>query len=357
MHDSDDPRYSIDLPSETLPRYHHSRPRNTVFRRGDAEDEVATFEVMRRAMGFEMRREMHTAIRDHLRLSPACSFWVAEETPRFARPRIVGYARSIVRDGVLCITEFFVLPDHHEKGLGRSLLDNCIADAEHGGIEARMVLASNHPGANALYIRRLGCLPRLPMFLLAGDPNGLLLPRDQQGTIYDPHFAEPVRTGNPNLLFAEPIRLTEEVSTVLEVLDRQIVGFSRLPEHQFWCRMVEEGEGVCRLFRRGSETGEIVGYGYMGFSAQGPLLATSPQDLPRILYHMTQLLAHYNRLRSPSPLPVGFDSYCAVAGVCAPTFEWLLACGWQIIFQYQMLSSRPLGQPDRYIGHNPLYVL
>ncbi len=357
MHNSDDTRYSIDLPQTELPLSHHSLPRNTILRHGEAEDEGATFEVMRRAMGFEMRKEMHSAIRDHLRQSPGCSFWVAEETPRFARPRIVGYARSIIRDRVLCITEFFVLPDHHQRGLGQSLLEHCLADAEHIGIEARMVLASQHTGANSLYIRQLGCAPRLPMFLLAGSPNQLQLPREQQGTVFDLHFTEPVRSGNPNLLFAEPIQLNAEIRATLQELDHTIVGFSRLPEHEFWCREVERGEGVARLFRRGSETGEIVGYAYTGVAFQGPLLAQSPEDLPRILHHTTQLFAHKNRLRDFSPLPQGFDSYCAVAGVCAPTLKWLLECGWQIIFQYQMLSSCPLGQPDRYIGHNPLYVL
>src|SRR5580658_9138140 len=94
----------------------HRLPRGISLRRGTASDESGAFDVMRRTMNAEMSWANHSAMRHHLRTSPACSFWVAEETPRFSSPRVVGYARSIVRDNVWSLTEFFVLPNQHRHG-------------------------------------------------------------------------------------------------------------------------------------------------------------------------------------------------------------------------------------------------
>jgi GNAT superfamily N-acetyltransferase len=357
MYSEEEARYAIDAQGDFALSPTRSLPRNIVLRRGRVNDEIPTLEVMRRAMGFSSTADYHIPIRNHLRETPAVSFWLAEETPRFARPRIVGYARSIVRDRVFCLTEFFVLPDYHRRGIGSNLLANCLRDSEPYGVEARMVLASHHVNANALYIRQLGCLPRLPMYLLAGSPNSLELPREQQGTIFDPHFAEPLSDPSRDTLFAEPLLYNSETVRVLNALDRQVIGFAREEEHRFWSARLASDQGVGRLFRRGSDTGEVVGYAYQSYDTQGPILATNPKDLPRLLHHITHLLQYHNRLHSAIALSQGYDSYCAIAGICDPTLSWLLRCGWQITFEYLYFSSRPLGQLDRYIGHNPLYVL
>ena len=44
-------------------------------------------------------------------------FWIAERDGES-----IGYARSVLRDGVRELTEFFVLPGHQSAGLGRELL-------------------------------------------------------------------------------------------------------------------------------------------------------------------------------------------------------------------------------------------
>ena len=75
-------------------------PRGIQLRRAGEGDEQATFDVMRRAMGHDMNWMHHHPMRRHLRVSPASSYWLAEETHRFGKPRIVGYAHSIVRERV-----------------------------------------------------------------------------------------------------------------------------------------------------------------------------------------------------------------------------------------------------------------
>lgn len=124
-------------------------------------------------MGYEMTWSHHAAIRAHLRTSPHCSFWVAEETPRFGKTRLVGYARSTVRERVWNLNEFFLVPDYQRRGIGGALLDCSLADGDRAGADTRYILASQNAGADALYIRRAGCFPRIPMMLLAGPLQDL----------------------------------------------------------------------------------------------------------------------------------------------------------------------------------------
>ncbi len=53
---------------------------------------------------------------DHLART-SDNFWVAEQDGK-----VVGFARSILRNGVRQLTEFFVLPEHQSAGVGRELL-------------------------------------------------------------------------------------------------------------------------------------------------------------------------------------------------------------------------------------------
>jgi GNAT superfamily N-acetyltransferase len=50
----------------------------------------------------------------------AAEWWVAEET---GSGRLVGFACSIERDGLLELTEFFVRPDQQSQGVGKALLE------------------------------------------------------------------------------------------------------------------------------------------------------------------------------------------------------------------------------------------
>ncbi|HEV2474134.1 MAG TPA: GNAT family N-acetyltransferase, partial [Chthonomonadales bacterium] len=170
-----DQSISIRRPGEDTARI---LPRSISIRRGAAQDELAAFDVMRRAMGYEMSWQHHSETRQHLLTTPGSSFWVAEESSRFGSSRIVGYARSLVREQVWALTEFFVLPSSHRKGIGSALLRHCLEDGAELGADTQLVLASNHPSADGLYIRRAGCFPRMPMLLLSGPLSWLQTPED-----------------------------------------------------------------------------------------------------------------------------------------------------------------------------------
>ena len=101
----------------------------------------------------------------------------------------------------------------------------------------------------------------------------------------------------------------------------------------------------------------IVGYIYLGLTSSGPALARDPADLPAMV--VTAIARQQSAVRlAPDPgLARANEQYWAIAGTNEVMLRWLLQCGWQIVFQYLFMSSRPLGMLDRYICHNPLYVL
>jgi len=344
-------------PGKTLPRH-------ITMRRGTANDEFATFDVMRRTMNYEMHWSHHGAMRQHLRTSPHASFWLAEETPRFGSPRVIGYARSVIRDRVWHLTEFFVLPNHHKQGIGSALLKQCLADGEAAGADTHLVLASQHPGADALYLRLAGCIPRLPMMLLAGPLTSLKLSDPASAHILDPRVPpdSPALTASaetPDTLIAEPLILTPEIHTALDALDRDIVGYARPNDHVLWESEMGGARGASRLFRRKTagfpgDAGSIVGYAYLGPHSSGPALALAPNDLPRMITHVAAIARR--SVPRDFPLLQPLDHYWAMAGINEVMLRWLLGCGWQIVFQYLFMSSRPLGRLDRYVCHNPLYL-
>lgn len=347
-----------------------SRPpgRGISLRRGTLEDETATFEVMRRAMGYDMNWHHHVETRKHLRHSANASYWLAEETPRFGRPRVVGYAHSIVRESVWNLTEFFVMPSHHRQGIGGALLLRCLDDGAQAGATTRLVLASQHGGADSLYIRHAGCYPRLPMILLAGPTTSLFPPIEEGPTCqiedavvpsfqaaYQRARAGEFRSVAP-VVIAEPMRLSNELLAEVNAVDREIVGYARPEEHALWTRLMGGETGAARLFRRAID-GRLVGYAYFGAHSSGPALAGDPALLPAFIAHVAAISRQYARARPEFGFSEPVEHHLALAGTNEIVLDWLLRCGWQIVFQYLFMSSRPLGQLDRYVCHNPLYVL
>lgn len=339
--------------------------RGISLRRGVAEDESGAFDVMRRTMNTEMSWANHAPTRHHLREGPNSSFWVAEDSPRFGSPRLVGYARSVVRDRVWSLTEFFVLPSQHRQGVGGSLLSHCLLDGEAAGADTRIVLASHHPDADSLYIRRAGLLPMLPMLLLAGSSSALHPPDSHPGSITDAlltglYNQSFVSQTNSGAIVAEPITVNSRLLDEIGALDREIVGYARPTEHQLWINEMGGEHGAARVFLERQHGGgrRVIGYSYVGPHTSGPTLAIDPEDQPRFFYHVSGAASSLYRAGGDIGLFVHpADQYCAVAGINKVMLRWLLNSGWQIVFQYLFMCNRSIGKLDRYICHNPLYVL
>lgn len=103
------------------------------YRQGTQQDSAAVFRVFAAALCDLGRRRSVTALSaddptaiqrmwpereplfQHL-AATAQAFWIAEKGDE-----IVGYARLVQRDGLALLTEFFVAPELHGRGIGREL--------------------------------------------------------------------------------------------------------------------------------------------------------------------------------------------------------------------------------------------
>ncbi|HYX92410.1 MAG TPA: GNAT family N-acetyltransferase, partial [Myxococcaceae bacterium] len=99
----------------------------------------------------------------------AAEWWVAEQDSR-----IVGFGRSIEREGLFELTEFFVLPVTQSKGVGRALLER--AFPKRPG-QIRSIIATTDERALSRYYAA-GTVPRFPILTLGGSPQPGAGPRD-----------------------------------------------------------------------------------------------------------------------------------------------------------------------------------
>ncbi len=333
-------------------------PKGVHIRRGRESDELPSFEVMRRAMGFDITWDYHAPTRNYIRNAVGCSFWVAEERSLLGAAKLLGYARALVRDEVMCITECFVLPNHHGTGIGSGLLNHILHAAGMAGAKTRMVLASQSPAAQRLYIQRAACFPRIPMMMFSAPESFVIedtshIIQDLSNTSVQDQLSS--NAAASALFTAEAIHLTPELIEELNQIDQRVVGFARPDEHAFWIHESGGEAGSGRLFRY-RETGKIAGYGYIGDHFCGPILSLDPQYQPWMLIHVTSLRASLAQEKNGF-FAVTKEIYCSVAGINETMLKWLVNSGWKLMFHYTYMSSKPLGQLDRYIGHEPLYLL
>lgn len=296
----------------------------TRYRRGTPADTRACFDIFevtvddlgRRTGGganatsgdpnaFEIRRPMF----EHL-AATADEWWVGEED---ATGRAVGYARSIVRDGVRELTEFFVLPDAQSAGVGRGLLERAFP-AE--GARHRAIVATIDPRAIARYLRA-GLDARVPMIGLEGTPRDEHLPADLARQPIDPE--------DPPL---------EELAEV----DRHVLGFRRDEDHRW---LASQRPGV--VYRR---DGSLVAYGYQPARPLwgGPYAALESADLPVIIADAEAAAA------AAGHATVSFD----VALTARPALDHLLGRGFRVDpFVMLFFTDGPVEGLDRYVLTSP----
>jgi hypothetical protein len=254
---------------------------------------------------FETRR----ALFDHL-AATADQWWIAEEETG-GRP--VGYARSILRDGVRELTEFFVLPDAQAGGVGRGLLERAFP-AE--GARHRAIVATIDPRAIARYLRA-GLDGRVPLVGWEG------VPRD-----------EPLATD----LKRERIEPDDPPLDALADIDRAILGFRRDEDHRWLA-----GQRPGWIYQR---AGAPVAYGYHPTRPVwgGPYAALAPTDLP-------VLMADGEAAAAAAGHPtVTFD----VTLTARPAIDHLLGRGFRVDpFVMLFFADGPVDGLDRYVLTSP----
>jgi GNAT superfamily N-acetyltransferase len=248
---------------------------------------------------------------EHLRTSSERG-WLAERDGR-----IVGYARSILRDGLRELTEFFVLPDAQAGGIGRELLARAFPPGE--GASNRVLIATGDLRAQGRYLRA-GLASHFPIYEFRGAPEPIELETDL--------VAERIEPGDGD-------RVPTEAVDAIAALDLAVLGIRRDVDIAYLLRT-----RAGWLFRRG---GDVVGYGLHGVW-QGPFSALEPADLPAILAHAERTAAE--RGDETTGFEVGLVNRAAVG--------WLLERGYRMHpFVTFLMSDRPFGQFDRYVLTSP----
>jgi len=243
----------------------------------------------------------------------AAEFWVAEDvdgTP-------MGYARSIDRDGVFELTEFFVRPGTQSRGVGSDLLSRAFPP---GRGDLRLAIATTDIRALARYLRS-DVLPRFPVLTFTGESREVA-PVDG--------------------LDFEPLDLERDLGAV-NAVDDAVLGHRREVDHHW---LAEDREGYRYL-----DGGRMVGYGYVGRPERGgggPFAVLEPADLPAVLLHAEH--RRHELGASETEFEVALHNRAAI--------DHLLGRGFRMDPLATLIcSSEPFGHFDRYLFCSPALIL
>lgn len=239
-------------------------------------------------------------------------YWVAERAGE-----LVGYARSILRDGVRELTEFFVSPQAQADGIGRELLSRAMP----AGARRTYIMASLDLRAQALY-HKLGVYQACAVYTFFQKLDRL--------------------TSSPESAASDLtiVPITLEHIPMLTKLDQAIHGHRRDMDHE-WLMSTRAGFLLLRDQR-------AVGYGYAGEPYSGPFVMLDEADYPAALTYAEGIA-----------LRRGFESF----GVDVPmlnrtALKHLLDRGYQMspFFCFYMCSEQPI-HVDKTIITAPMIMI
>jgi len=290
------------------------------YRRATPDDALACNELMWRSVtdlairqgtplgGTAEDRWRSSEALNRLLVEEAAEWWVAQVP---ASGQLVGFARSIERDGLFELTEFFVLPNHQSRGIGRALLGRAFPA---GRGKVRSIIATSDVRAQARYYAA-GTVARFPLYTLGGVPTEAVSIQD---------------------LTAEPIEGVQAIRAQREI-ERSVLGHQRSDTEMEWLLARRQGH----LYRRADRD---VGFSFLGPDGAGPIAALDPSDLPSILLHVEEVARSIGLDRLELQVPAPND--VAVRHLFARGFRF---DKW-INF---LMSDRPFGNFDRFIPFSP----
>jgi GNAT superfamily N-acetyltransferase len=299
----------------------------TRYRRGSSLDSEACFRLFEAAIDDLGRRtgtianttasepwawDVRQPLFDHL-AATADEWWIAEDDAG----AMLGYARSIERDGARELTEFFVHPTAQSGGIGRELLARAFPA---GGARHRSIIATTDVRAVSRYLRE-GLAGRLPLVSFEAAPRPIAIKTD---------------------LVRERIVATDRTLEELGVIDRAVLGYARDVDHGW---LATERPGW--LYRR---SGRPVGYGYHPVrpSWGGPYATVLPADLPVLLADAETAASEAGHAT------VSFD----MALIARSAIDHLLGRGFRVDpFMMLFFTDGPVHGLDRYVLTSPPFFL
>jgi len=310
---------------------------------GTAADSYAVFLVFEQAYADLMRRQGEagsTSIADRESLArmwasrrplyehlanTADQFWLARRGDE-----ILGFARSILRDDLRLLTEFFIVPGDQSTGLGRELLTR--AFPAKGG-ERRWLLATSDLRAQALYLKN-GLYPSFPAYYLWREPRKL--PAIEDARDEDVRVEDDLTEDDLEIQAAAASPGTIEA---MGDIDAQLLDHRRDVDHE-WLM----SDRQAHLYYR---AGEAVGYGYTGPSS-GPFALLNPADFPAVLAHAEGEMARLDVTHFGLEVPM--VNHSAV--------DYLLGNGFRIgDFMATFMSNGPVAGLNHYIMTSPPFIL
>jgi GNAT superfamily N-acetyltransferase len=236
-------------------------------------------------------------------------FWVAERDGQ-----IIGFARSILRDGLRQLTEFFIRPEEQSAGVGRELMARAYPET---GATRKLIIATADTRAQARYLKA-GVYPRFPIYYFGRSPEAVTMD-----------------TG----LTVEPIEASPRVLRALGALDKTLLGYQRDVDHTW---LLSDRQGYF-YYRRS----QPVGYGYVG-RRNGPFALLNEDDFPAVLAHAETEAAACGRDHFGLEVPM----------INRAAVDYLLARGYQMdSFIALFMSDAPFGKFENYIVTSPPFFL
>ena len=300
---------------------------NFTIRKGERKDQFAAFRVFRlslygllqkmtvietipAAAEIEKLYEYYRSFLDHI-YNTCDQFWVAE-----ADREVIGYARSIVRDGVRQLTEFFVMPDHQGLGIGSQLLVKAFPKEDS---QNRVICASPDTRALIRYLKT-GVRSRTTIYEWSRIPKVIPFETD---------------------LVINIIEDTPEHIAILNDIDSTIIGYTREADHH-WLIKNKRGHFYSR-------NGQVVGYSYFANRA-GPIAMLHNADFSAALAHIeTEMTKTVDDVYNEIILCVPMNNPAAV--------DYVIKRGYHTnAFFEHFLTDQPLGHYENYIFIDPILI-
>jgi GNAT superfamily N-acetyltransferase len=245
----------------------------------------------------------------HFLAEHATEWWVAQSSQG---DELIGYARSIERGGLFELTELFVRPGHQSTGVGRQLLERAFPV---GRGDVRSIIATTDVRATARYYAA-GTVARFPYFTLTGRPRSDAEPGD---------------------VTAEPAGTDPAALAAISEIERSVLDYPRGADELRWLAKARPGYVFAR-------NGTPIGFAFIAKGGAGPIAALDDADLPAILAQVESLAV------SAGSDPLELE----VPGINVTAIRHLLGRGFHIDPWINLLmSNRPFGRFDRFIGFSP----
>jgi GNAT superfamily N-acetyltransferase len=254
--------------------------------------------------------EIFRTYTEHL-FQTADQFWVAED-----EGEIIGFSRSILRDGIRQLSELFVNPDKQSQGVGKRLLESAFP---FEGANNRVIISSPDVRAVTRYLK-----------------SGVKI----RFTIYD-WGRKPEIVPFETDLSIEPFSGSPENLAILNSIDRTILGYTREVDH-IWLSKIRHGY----FYRR---NGNVVGYSYIS-NRVGPIAMLHNKDFHTALAHVESEMTKYVD-------DVFNEFFVTIPMINTAAVEYVLKRGCQTTpFMEHFMSDKPLGKYENYIFMDPPFI-